>query len=1764
MIVRNEERNLGRCLESVNGVFDQVVVVDTGSTDRTKEIAKSFGAEVHDFVWIDDFSAARNFSYSKIRTDFVSWIDADDIYKPEDREKLLALKARLGRDGDAYLFRYDYAQDEYGNSICSLYRHRVVRMHRDLRWNHPIHECMGIPYGYRHHTEDITITHLRTPQDAAQDTGRNLRMLRKAVERDPEDARMRFYFGKELVHEGKFAEAIPILMEFVKRPDWHENGVQALHQLAIAYFNTRDEKKTIETCLKGIHKDPRWAEFFVLIGEVYYQRAMSKPAQEIWQLAAQWFELASHLKPPESWGTVQPDNYTWVPHDRLAKCYAELYKPRLAYEHNEKALSFKPNEPRFLYNRQYFRDTLFDLRSPRPYRLNLGAGGQPVPSYRQADIYEGPGIEFVFDQGALPYRDHTVHAIYSEHALEHAADHRTARAVVTEWARALRFGGHLRLKLPDLDLCCQAFAQAEDRARRSGERWTPKEWYRLTIYGLQEPLGDSPAEGQHHRTGFTKPELRRLLEANGFEVKRVENYDGYGTPSIDAEAVQRAAPLKVRWLLRNAHEEDPSTRIRRLNISWRLTQYGVDSMVDETYRKGADNALEMLDVLRDADVVVFTQFGDMEKELADLLNHSGIVTVYDMNEDLGDQLPAQREFLEFVRKPVFCSTEMAKKYGKGLRGTVIPDAYEIPKNVVQRSYAPHGAGGRVRVVWCGMGGNAKNCDFLRPIMDELGMEFMTISEWSDATRPWKADRWLEDLADADIVIAPQRVQLQPCKSNTKATQAMSLGLPVVASPLTAYDEAIIEGETGFICRTPEDWKTALTALRDDQSLRERIGQAAKKAVEKEYSPDAITRAWISVLEALCLENCNPPAVDIIIPTYNNLEYLKACVESIRKNTDWPYNLIIVDSGTDGTADWIRQEPQIFAWHHSDTRLHFSEANNVGLRLGKAPFVCLLNDDTIVSQGWLTGLMHEAMKPGVGAVGPFSNCDQTWLHNDRITVGDRDLHPGMSMDQVRDILPAIQTFRRPKTIHPREWLAFYCTLLPRQVVSEIGLLDEDFKSGCEDRDYCYRIEKAGYRFLQTYDSWVFHFGGRTRTITKTENAERHIAEDAYNYDVLNRKHPGSMKQPVSAPRPQTAPVSAPVPTASRKPVFVLYTGGAWERWSPRNVDGEGIGGSETCAVHVAREFARQGWRSIVFGDCAGFEGEYDGVQYVDHAKFVDFVRNETMDFFVSSRRPEAFSVPIRAARTACWVHDIWLDRNPNADLHVDQVGKFLVLSPWHRDFFLKHHRGVPPEKLHITRDVIDLSRYADRVRKAPGRLVYSSSPDRGLDCLMDLLPSIQQEVPDTELHVFYGFHNWETSARQRGDQALLQRIEALKQRLASQRGVVFRGRVGQRDLAREQMKAEVFAYPTWFTETFCITAAEHMAAGAAVVTTDVAALPTTVGDAGVIVPVPHDTFDCGLTDDPTFRTRFVEECIRALTDAKHREDLAERGRQKAKGYGIEGIVDEWLAAVEPSGSTSTPQRNGNGSPDVVNLLTLGDVDGARAAAAKQNLPRVTEMIERSMAHLEDESRYVQIYSANELEGQVRVPGRFHMSPFDERQREMERLVLRAARPEVLDVGCADGSFLLGIASRIRRGLGVDLWKEGLEAARNACTQRRIQNLTFVDGLFEKAHVPHKFDVIVCGEILKYCADPVALLRKCVDLLKLDGALIVTVPVGRPEPDQAELEYIMSERPRAHVRYIDERILKAYADQAGLAPETSVRIGVGWVCLVSSLRKALVHA
>lgn len=146
MIVKNEEAVLGRCLDSAAGLVDEIVVVDTGSTDATREIATRYADRVCEFAWIDDFAAARNFAFAQASMEYCMWLDADDVLLMQDREKFLDLKRSLPASVDVVMMKYHTAFDRAGNPTFSYYRERIIRNTGRPMWVGGVHEVIP-PFG---------------------------------------------------------------------------------------------------------------------------------------------------------------------------------------------------------------------------------------------------------------------------------------------------------------------------------------------------------------------------------------------------------------------------------------------------------------------------------------------------------------------------------------------------------------------------------------------------------------------------------------------------------------------------------------------------------------------------------------------------------------------------------------------------------------------------------------------------------------------------------------------------------------------------------------------------------------------------------------------------------------------------------------------------------------------------------------------------------------------------------------------------------------------------------------------------------------------------------------------------------------------------------------------------------------------------------------------------------------------------------------------------------------------------------------------------------------------------------------------------------------------------------------------------------------------------------------------------------------------------------------------------------------------------------
>lgn len=346
MIVKNEEDVLARCLTSVQEACDEIIIVDTGSTDSTKSIALQFTDKVFDFPWIDDFSAARNFSLEHADMDYILWLDADDVLMPEDLSKLLALKKTLDPMTDIVMMPYHISFDAAGRPVFSYERERLIKNHRGYRFEGAVHEAI-VPTGNIAH-ESAAVTHQKTRPG---DPDRNLRIFEKQIrEGKTLEPRHQYYYARELYYHNRFEEAAKTFEDFLDSGlGWVENNLNACQDLANCCYALGERQRAVMALLRSFTFAPPRAELCCDLARHLMEDRNLKAA-------IYWYNQAlSCNKEDVQGGFVRDDCYGYIPYMQLCVCYDRLGDHETASEYNEKAASIKPEDDSVLHNREYFK-----------------------------------------------------------------------------------------------------------------------------------------------------------------------------------------------------------------------------------------------------------------------------------------------------------------------------------------------------------------------------------------------------------------------------------------------------------------------------------------------------------------------------------------------------------------------------------------------------------------------------------------------------------------------------------------------------------------------------------------------------------------------------------------------------------------------------------------------------------------------------------------------------------------------------------------------------------------------------------------------------------------------------------------------------------------------------------------------------------------------------------------------------------------------------------------------------------------------------------------------------------------------------------------------------------------------------------------------------------------------------------------------------------------------------------------------------------------
>lgn len=337
MIVKNEEKYIDKCLSSVKDIFDEIIIVDTGSVDNTISICEKYTHKIYNFKWVDDFSKARNYSLSKATCDYIMWLDADDYLNEKEIFKLKQLKDKMDDSFDIYYFLYNF-NSEYE----PFYRERLFKNNNKYFFKGKIHEAI-IPSGNIRY-ENIIITQ----QDKEIiDISRNLKIYQKMDKKEFSN-RDYYYYGKELFRNKKYKKSKVFLDKFLSLENIYiEDAIDACYLLSIITSNNNEALKYL---FYTFNYDLPRSNILCKIADIYYDKSL-------FDKAIYYYKLALNCKNNKK-SFILKDFIGYYPSLKLCLCYDKLKDYKTANEYNELANTYKNVPKIYQHNKDYFKSLI--------------------------------------------------------------------------------------------------------------------------------------------------------------------------------------------------------------------------------------------------------------------------------------------------------------------------------------------------------------------------------------------------------------------------------------------------------------------------------------------------------------------------------------------------------------------------------------------------------------------------------------------------------------------------------------------------------------------------------------------------------------------------------------------------------------------------------------------------------------------------------------------------------------------------------------------------------------------------------------------------------------------------------------------------------------------------------------------------------------------------------------------------------------------------------------------------------------------------------------------------------------------------------------------------------------------------------------------------------------------------------------------------------------------------------------------------------------
>ncbi|HHE54857.1 MAG TPA: glycosyltransferase, partial [Caldithrix abyssi] len=375
-----------------------------------------------------------------------------------------------------------------------------------------------------------------------------------------------------------------------------------------------------------------------------------------------------------------------------------------------------------------------------------------------------------------------------------------------------------------------------------------------------------------------------------------------------------------------------------------------------------------------------------------------------------------------------------------------------------------------------------------PEIQQLNREDIVVTGFVPDLKPY--------LVKARISVSPLRYG---AGMKGKIGEALSYGLPVVTTSIGAEGMNLVHGKHALIADTAKDFAQQVVKLYKNQALWEKLSKSGKKLIEENWGPSTIQEKLQAILTEVKFAPKTRPKVSIIMLTYNALEYTKKCVNSILQHTRISYEIIFVDNGSkDGTVEYLKELKGKFG--HIKVILNsknrgFAGGNNQGAKRARGQYLLFLNNDVLVSDGWLENLVQALEKdPQIGMVGPVTNYISGLQRLANIPYKD---------DQgFHQFAARVYEINKNK-ITPRRRLAGFCLLMPKKLFEKVRGFDESFGTGnFEDDDLCLRVREKGFALMAHEGVFIHHYGSQS---FKANNIQYNTSINQKS-KIFFKKHP----------------------------------------------------------------------------------------------------------------------------------------------------------------------------------------------------------------------------------------------------------------------------------------------------------------------------------------------------------------------------------------------------------------------------------------------------------------------------------------------------------------------------------------------------------------------------------------------------------------------------------------------------------------------------------